>query len=268
MSRVRLTLAYDGTDLRGFQRLGPESTRDRSVAGTLEARLAELCGHPVNLVGAGRTDAGVHAVGQVAHFDKMGGIPVERLERVLNATLMPEIRVSAVEEVCEDFHARYSAVSRTYHYFLCAEAPSPMLGRYVWWVPEPAADRTGRTDRLSRALSALDGTHDFGAFCTDRSEAGSTVRTVLSTAVETRGPMVRVALRANGFLRSMVRLIVGELVEIAAGRAEVASVEQRLADPERVPGKPAPAQGLFLAHVEYPDGYGGREERDLWPPFL
>ena len=266
MSRVRLTLAYDGTGFAGFQRQAEGGMAGvRTVAGTLEARLAEVCGHPVNLIGAGRTDTGVHALGQVAHFDKMGGIPVERLERVLNPLLLPELRITTVEEVPEDFHARFSAASRTYHYFLCSEAPPPVLGRYVWWVPELGADRT---DRLRSTLGALRGTHNFGAFCADRAEAGSTVRTVLSTDVGARGPLVRIAIRADGFLRSMVRLIVGELAEIAAGRAEPEALVERLEDPERLPGKPAPPQGLFLTHVEYPDGYGGREPRDVWPPFV
>src|SRR5688572_21289384 len=153
MSRVRLTLAYDGTGFAGFQRQPKDLTAGKgTVAGTLEARLAEVCGHPVNLVGAGRTDTGVHSLGQVAHFDKMGGIPVARLERVLNTVLLPEIRVSAVEEVGDDFHARFSAVSRTYHYYLCAEAPPPMLARYVWWVPEITSDWSERCRTRLMAL--------------------------------------------------------------------------------------------------------------------
>lgn len=265
MSRVRLTLAYDGTDFAGFQRQAGEHKGIRTVAGTLEARLAEVCGHLVNLVGAGRTDTGVHALGQVAHFDKMGGIPVERLERVLNTVLLPEIRVSAVEEVGDDFHARFTAVSRTYHYYLCAEAPPPMLARYVCWVPEITSDWP---DRCRTGLTALQGKHDFAAFCAERVEATSTVRTVVTTAVEARGPFFRIEIRADAFLRSMVRLIVGELAEIATGRAEIGALAERLANPEILPGKPAPAQGLFLTHVEYPDGYGGREPQEMWPPFV
>lgn len=261
MRRLRLLLEYDGTGYCGFQRQPGQWT----VQGELEARLSRLCGHPVEVVGAGRTDTGVHALGQVVHFDTTGRIPADRIAQAASGE-GGDLVVRRVEETSPEFHARYSAVRRTYHYFVSAERPSPFLARYAVYEPRM---QEGAAERMRAALAPLLGRHDFTAFAAAGS-SGPPVRTLQAAGLTERGRQLRVELTADSFLRSMVRVIVGWLLEVARGRCEpeqVAAVLKR----ERLPGAAAtaPGHGLFLARVEYPDGYPGAGEaeriRAWWP---
>lgn len=251
MRRLRLVLEYDGTGFAGFQR----QIRRRTVQGALEARLEAVLGHPVEVTAAGRTDAGVHATGQVVHFDTKGRIPADRLEYALQYRTEPELQVRHVQEVDEGFHARFGAVARTYHYLFSAERPSPFLGRYVAWT---AGLLPEALERMRAALPAVVGTHDFGAFCAAGAAVRTTVRTVTRAEVVPVGPFLRLEISADAFLWRMVRSIAGELIEIGRGRRQPERLEQALRGRARTAlSVCAPPHGLFLVKVDYPDGYPG-----------
>lgn len=255
MVTIKLVLAYDGTDYVGWQR----QARGRSIQGELERALAEIEGRPVAVVGAGRTDAGVHALGQVAGVRLARRIETPVVVRALNAKLPPDIRVLAAETADADFHARYAARRKTYRYHL-ANGPvaSPFTLRYAWHVREPL-DTVAMRDAASR----LPGRRDFAAFQAVGTEVASTVRTLHSVTV---GPAAAapsspwaasstastVEVVGDGFLRHMVRIVVGTLVEVGAGRVEASGVTAILASRARERAGPtAPARGLFLVAVDY-----------------
>jgi tRNA pseudouridine38-40 synthase len=254
---LKITLSYDGTRYVGWQR----QARGDSVQGLLEAAVARFEGNAVTIYGAGRTDAGVHALAQVASAQVTCDHPVETLARGLNASLPPDIRVIKVEDAAEDFHARFSARSKTYRYLL-RNTPhvSPFERAYVWHVPE-----TLDVSAMQTAANVLVGTHDFSSFCSAGSHVRHGVRTVsrsimhyidadLVPYVPTRAERTLLAyeVSANGFLRHMVRAIVGTLVEIGQGRRSAASMAKLLAAASRAQaGATAPPHGLFLVGVDY-----------------
>ena len=246
MARLKLTLAYDGTDFSGWQ-LQP---RDRTVQGAVESAVARILGAPVRVHGSGRTDAGVHALGQVAHFD----CPDERADlpwrRALNATLPPDVRVVDAVPVDEEFHARYSAISKTYEYTLWHEPDYclPQRRRFVW--------ACGPVDfaAMEAAAGELVGEHDFAAFQNVGTPVKSTVRTLASLTRHPGGTPQESVWRfeADGFLKQMVRNIMGCLV--ACGRAKLAppGVLTILASGDRSAAPAtAPPQGLTLVGPEY-----------------
>lgn len=251
MRRVRLVLEYDGTEFRGFQRQASVP----SIQGELERVLSKVCDHPVHGVGAGRTDAGVHALGQVFHFDTTGQIPTERIPQVVNNLLNPAIVIRHAEDTDEQFHARFGAVRRTYEYFVSRRRPDPVLARYTVF------DRRLRPDagaRMNAALPAVVGKHDFTAFCSAECQARTKVRTVVEARVDECGEMLRFRIAADGFLQNMVRIISGLLLEIGRGEREPEALGAALEARDRVAaGVTAPPQGLFLMRVDYPDGYPG-----------
>ncbi len=248
--RFRMVVAYDGTDFCGFQR----QPHGCSVQGVLEQALSRLYGHPIEVTGAGRTDAGVHSVGQVVHWESGAPVPVDRVAPVLNECLAPAIVVQAVEGAGPEFHARFSAVRRVYRYYLCRERPSPFRARYVVLAGDLRGDAV---ELMKAALAQVLGRRDFGALCRKRSDHRSTVRTLFHGCVEQNGADLRVELAADAFLRSMVRLLVGGLLEIGRGRREPGALAEALKReaPRGIHWMPAAAQGLFLTRVEYPDGY-------------
>jgi len=248
LRRLRLVLEYDGTPFRGFQRQPEQPT----VQGALEQKLSAVCGHPVQTVGAGRTDTGVHALGQVAHFDTTGRIPADRLARAVNSLPPYELVVREVEETGTEFHARYDAVRRTYYYYVSPKLPPPFLTRYVAHEVRLRADGP---ERMRSALPSLLGRHDFAAFHVAGAETGPTERTLFHAALSARGDLLRLELTADGFLRSMVRMIAGTLLEIGRGWREPEALARILASREQTPAATAPPHGLFLMRVEYPDGF-------------
>ncbi len=254
MRTIKLLLAYDGTDYVGWQR----QARGRSIQGELERALAEIEGRPVAVVGAGRTDAGVHALGQVASVQLVGRIETSVLVRALNAKLPPDIRVLAAETVAADFHARYAARRKTYRYHLTnGPLASPFTLRYAWHVREPLD-----LFAMREAAGRLPGRRDFAAFQNVGTEVASTVRTLHSIVVgpgaapfpapPAPGSPASVEVAGEGFLRHMVRIIVGTLVEVGLGRVEASAVTAILASRARERAGPtAPARGLFLVAVDY-----------------
>ena len=249
MRTLKLTVAYDGTAYAGWQRQRNADT----IQAQLESALRDIEGHPVNVHGAGRTDAGAHALGQVASFSIERAIPVDSLTRAFNAKLPSDIRVRSVEEVPLRFHARFDARRKTYRYRIDQSAVAdPMELRFAWHVAA-AAD----VHAMRLAAACLVGHHDFAAFQTAAGEAApeSTERTVLGVILESApSGILTVEISGDGFLRHMVRTIVGTLAEVGLGRQApdwVASV--LLSGRRERAGPTAPARGLFLVSIDYPE---------------
>lgn len=243
---LRLTLQYDGTDYVGWQR----QANGVSIQGLLEEALQPIEGAHVNVFGAGRTDAGVHALGQVASFRLSATIPPQRLVRALNAVLPADIRVVDAEDAPGDFHARFSATGKVYEYrIINDQAVSPFLRRFVWQVIPPLD-----LAAIRQASALLIGRHDFAAFQAVRASVRSTERTIRRLEwIEGRGdaPLV-MQVEGDGFLRHMVRTIAGTLVQVGLGRWPVEYVSDVLASRSRLrAGNTAPAAGLFLVRVLY-----------------
>jgi tRNA pseudouridine38-40 synthase len=274
----KLTLAYDGTEFSGWQ----VQPGERTVQGELQAALKRVCGESPLPQGSGRTDAGVHALGQVASFALAAPIPAENLQRALNRTLPPSIRILETRTVRSTFHARHSAVAKTYEYrvFRGAICP-PFLAPYVYPCSWPMDVET-----LQRASRILVGTHDFLSFAATDPELASrgldedaepyerplprpgfqadppmaaTVRTIFSSVWEARpsqeGELLVYRVRGSGFLHHMVRNLVGTMLDVGRGRTGVDEIAGILAARDRsAAGPTAPARGLFLCSVEYEEG--------------
>ncbi len=246
---VKLVLAYDGTRYHGWQRQANAPT----IQAAVEEALATLTGEPVVVHGAGRTDAGVHALGMVAHFQTASRIPAEGLLRGANSVLPDDIRVLAVEDVDNAFHARYSATGKTYWYQLSFEPVLLPTMRLYWAAFRPPVDQ----DRMAACLEALVGTHDFSSFEASGSRTGEerrgAVRTIFAARLLPMGDKrFRIEIQGDGFLRHMVRNIVGTVVEVGQGRRSVEDFRRLLtARDRRLAGATAPACGLFLRAVHY-----------------
>ncbi|MDY6851167.1 MAG: tRNA pseudouridine(38-40) synthase TruA [Thermodesulfobacteriota bacterium] len=242
---LKLTLEYDGTGLAGWQRQPDRPT----VQGFLETALARLTNQRVSVIGAGRTDAGVHARGQAANFKTISCLTAAEILRGGNALLPKQIVILSVEEAADDFHARYNALSKVYDYYLFLSPVRSALRRGAAWHIAPKLDLSA----LTQALDILAGKHDFAGFQSTGSPVRDTTRQVIE-AVLTQVPagVVRITFEADGFLRHMVRAMVGTLVEIGRGRFSPSRIEEILETGDRsLAGPTAPAHGLFLREVKY-----------------
>lgn len=248
MRKLKITLAYDGADFHGWQVQPGLPT----IQGELERVLREIEGGPVAIEGSGRTDAGVHALEQVASFDLTNPIPAPNLKKAMNRLLPPAIRVLGVEEAPPDFHARRSARAKVYEYRLWrGEVCPPLLYRYVYHHPYPLDFQT-----MTAAAPLFEGTRDFrslaGADDTRDPDDLARPRTIYSSHLEADEELVRYTVRGSAFLRHMVRNIVGTLLEVGKGNLQLKDIPVILdtADRQRA-GPTAPARGLFLVRVEY-----------------
>jgi tRNA pseudouridine38-40 synthase len=254
MTTFKLTLAYDGTDFVGWQR----QASGTSIQGLLEDALRELDGRDVTVTGAGRTDAGVHALAQVAACSLERTIDAATVARALNARLPPEVRVLASAQAPEAFHPRFDARGKTYRYRIWnAAVISPFEHRYAWHLSDPLDVRA-----MAEAARLLEGRHDFAAFQATGSDVKTTVREIGSSCVTSvtpapsgeasAGRLVMYEVTGDGFLRHMVRTIAGTLVEVGRGRRPAAWAGEVLESRDRgLAGQTAPAAGLFLASVRY-----------------
>ena len=246
MPRFKITVAYDGTGLVGWQR----QAAGTSVQGLLEESFAQLDGEAVEVAGAGRTDAGVHALGQVAHVSLKRSIDAATLIAAVNVRLPPAVRVLGAEKVDPAFHARFDSSRKFYRYRIWnGPVLSPFERLYAWHVPEPALD----ADAMDAAARLLEGEHDFAAFQTVGATTQTTRRRVFrSTVTRAEPPLIVYEVSGDGFLRHMVRSIVGTLVEVGRGRRPPSWVSEVVKSGERrEAGRTAPAEGLFLVRVEY-----------------
>ena len=246
MRTLKLTLAYDGTPFVGWQR----QAHGISIQGLVEDALARFDGAPVTVHGAGRTDAGVHALGQVASAQIKASHPPDVIARALNASLPPEVRVTSVEDAADEFHARFSARAKTYRYVIRnGPMASPFERAYVWHIQD-ALNR----DAMREAAAVLVGTHDFGAFRSVGGEVRTTIRTITESGFtrQVDPGLLTYEITGDGFLRHMVRALVGTLVAIGRGQRPASSMAELLAGANRAEAGPtAPPQGLFLVRVVY-----------------
>jgi len=246
MRRIRITLAYDGTDFHGWQ-IQPGLP---TIQGALEAILGEIEGKPVHVAGSGRTDAGVHALAQVAAFSLDNPIPVDNLRKAINRLLPPSIRVLSVEETHADFHPRYAATAKTYQYRIHrGETLSPFDRSYVHHFPYPLDEQV-----FIAHAPLLEGEHDFSAFAaSDDSdhEGKSMVRTIFSSRARRDGDRLLYEVRDSGFLKHMVRNIAGALLEAGKGNLCAPDFHALLSGDHRPRFATAPSKGLFLVSVEY-----------------
>lgn len=248
VTTIRAVIEYDGTNFCGLQ----YQPAVRTIAGELERVLSSLLEHKIKVTAAGRTDAGVHATGQVVSFKTEAAFPFERLAIALNSALPGDIAVRDVAVVDDDFSARFSAVERAYVYAIFnRREPSPVLARYAYHAWRPID-----VERFVEGAQHIVGEHDFRSFCGMLPESGPTTRTVKLLQATRSGDMIRVEIRADGFLHRMVRTIVGTLAECGMGRRDPSEIPGILQARDRAAaGLTAPPQGLYLAGVRYRDGY-------------
>jgi tRNA pseudouridine38-40 synthase len=246
MANFKLTLEYDGTAYSGWQR----QAEHRTVQAEVERAIACMTRRPATVFGAGRTDAGVHALGQVAHFHADTGLAPEVFLKGLNSLLPPDIAVRTCAQVPETFHARFGARSKVYRYHILNREDRAAVGRqYAWFIHRPLD-----ADAMQAAARVLVGRHDFKAFESAGSPRAHTVRTITTAGwdVDTAERRLRFTVEADGFLRCMVRNIVGTLVAVGLGKMAPDAVAGILSSRDRRrAGATAPPQGLFLVRVDY-----------------
>lgn len=244
MRRVKLIVAYDGTDYCGWQ-IQPNGI---TVEEVLNRALSRLTGEEIRVIGASRTDAGVHARGNIAVLDTASTIPAERFAYAVNPLLPEDIVVVKSEEVPQDWHPRYQNSVKTYEYrILNREMPDPLKRKYTWHVSFPLD-----IDKMREAAEHLKGQHDFRSFCSVHTAVKSTVRTIYTLDIVKSGDEIIIRISGDGFLYNMVRIIAGTLAEVGRGFRTPEDVRDLLTAKEREQaGATAPPQGLTLIRIEY-----------------
>jgi tRNA pseudouridine38-40 synthase len=245
MRNIRLVIEYDGTAYCGWQR----QENGLSIQQLLEESIGRMTGEAIRVIGSGRTDAGVHALRQVAHFHTASMLGERNFLMGINSLLPADIVVREVREVDPSFHARYSAKSKVYLYRICNRPVRSALERhYAWFVWEPLS-----LSKINGVLDLFLGRHDFSSFCSTHTDSADHIRTILDIVVEKdSADIIHIFVESDGFLRYMVRTIVGALVDVGRGkccREEVAEI--LLAKDRRRAGLTAPPHGLFLKDVKY-----------------
>lgn len=244
MRNIKLTVSYEGTAYNGFQR----QMNGIGIQQVLEGKLAKLFGHELKMNGAGRTDTGVHAYGQVVSFKTNGTIPIDRIMMASLCLLPHDIVITKAEEVDEDFHAQYSAESKIYVYKIHSHnTPSPFLRHYAWHIR-----RKLNVAAMHQAAQMVVGTHDFSAFCAAGSAVRHPVRTIMEATCQFNDDILELSFWGTGFLYHMVRNLTGTLVDVGLGNRRPEDVKTILESRERKKaGITAPAHGLYLKEVKY-----------------
>lgn len=244
MKRIKLIVAYEGTNYHGWQ-IQPNGI---TIEGVLNKALSELLGEEIKVTGASRTDSGVHSLGNVAVFDTNTRIPPEKICYAVNQRLPDEIVVQESSEVASDFHPRRCYSEKTYEYrVLNRRIPIPLLRRDTYFYY-----RKLDVEKMQRAAEYLVGTHDFKSFCSIHTSVEDTIRTILSCKVEQDNSVITIRITGTGFLYNMVRIIAGTLIEVGVGETAPEEIERMLAEMDRsAAGPTAPAHGLTMIGIEY-----------------
>lgn len=244
MRNLRLDLCYDGTRYRGWQRL---QNCDNTIQQKLETALSRILGEPITVIGSGRTDAGVHAMHQVANFHCESAMPAHEILRELRQYLPEDIGILSCKEASQRFHARLNALQKTYCYRVWnSEDPCVFQRRFVHTDPRPLD-----LSAMEAAVEHLLGTHDFGCFCAVKMKNKSTVRCIHRICIERVGQEVRFSVTGNGFLHHMVRILVGTLLEVGRGERDADSIALLLGGKRSNAGALVPGKGLCLMEVTY-----------------
>ena len=243
MKRVQLVVAYDGTDFCGWQ----VQNNGRTVEGELNKALSEFLGEDIHVIGASRTDSGVHGLGNIAVFDTESRIPGDKFFFILNQRLPEDVSIREAKEVPPDFHPRHVNSRKTYEYrILNAGSPVPMRRRYTWHIPKKLD-----VEAMQKAAGYLTGEHDFASFCAAGSQAQTTVREIYSCEVRSDGEEIVIRVTGAGFLYNMVRIIAGTLSEIGKGFYPPEKMKDIIEARDRTAaGATAPPQGLTLVRIE------------------
>jgi tRNA pseudouridine38-40 synthase len=245
MRNFKMIVEYDGTAYCGWQR----QENGITIQQVLEEAIQLITGEKVAVIGSGRTDAGVHALNQVAHFKSSSRLPVNSIYRGMNSVLPPDIVVKEMEEVAREFHAQHDVKSKVYVYKICNQRLRPVLGRnYFWHIRFPLD-----LERMKKAAQFLIGTHDFSCFCATGTHVKDRVRTITDIEIKTCDDgLIEIKVEAQGFLKYMVRNIIGTLVEVGRGKRKPEEMKVIIESRDRtIAGVTAPACGLFLKEVKY-----------------
>lgn len=252
--RIGLIIEYDGTNYNGWQ----AQREGASIQQTVENAVQRITGACACVFAAGRTDAGVHALAQTAHFDTCSEIPGSRFTDALNANLPADIVIKCSADMPQDFHARFSAVGKHYRYVVNNTRSRPAIDRYrQYWVPMPL-----NVEAMKDASKHLIGEHDFSAFCASGSEVKSKVRKLWKIDVAQNEGIITIDVYGAGFLRHMVRVISGTLVNVGKGKIGVRDIPDILYSRQRpMAGVTAPSHGLYMVRVYYPYEYAGKLQK-------
>lgn len=245
MRNIRLLIQYEGTRYQGWQR---QESSENTIQGRLEKLLSQMCSEKVELQGSGRTDAGVHAMGQVANFHTNSALSTEEMLQYINTYLPQDIAVVQVTEAAERFHSRLNATGKCYQYRVWnSSVPNVFLRRYALEYPQTLA-----IEAMRQAASGFLGEHDFKSFTSTKKGKKSTVRRIDSIDIVQEGNLITFTFRGNGFLYHMVRILMGTLLEVGEGRRTAASIPELIAAKSREEAGPlVPSKGLMLKEVYY-----------------
>lgn len=243
MRNIKLTLEYDGTNYFGWQK----QPNCITIGGTIEKELSKICNEKISVISAGRTDSGVHSLGQIINFKTNSNLRIEEIKRTLNKILPKDIVILEAEEVDRKFHARFSAISRTYQYLvLNQDMPSTFNRNYIWWIKDKLNLR-----RVKLASKYFLGKHDFSLFSVNLKETKNSQREIKEIRVDRKENTIKFLITADAFLPRMVRGIVGVLVGVGKGEISFLEVKNML-EGKKIRNTPfAPANGLYLLRVEY-----------------
>ena len=246
MRNIKLIIEYDGKDFNGWQKQPGKF----NIQGEIERAIQEVTGEEVELIGSGRTDAGVHALGQVANFKTNSTIPIDKIPYAINSKLKRTIRIKCAEEVDERFHSRYNCKRKTYRYTIHNSVQGTALYRYMeYHIPQPL-----NVKKMQQAIRYFEGEHDFKAFKSTGGSAKSTIRTIYKAEIKQDGERIQIELTGNGFLYNMVRIIVGTLLKVGMEEIQPEDIPHIIASQDRnQAGKTVPAHGLCLVKVNYED---------------
>jgi len=244
MRNIRLTIEYDGKDFGGWQK----QPNKLNIQGEIERAIQEITGEEVELIASGRTDAGVHALGQVANFKTDSALPTQKIPYAINSKLKKTVRIKQAEEVEERFHSRYNCKRKTYRYIINTSMQGSALYRNMeYHMPQPL-----QVEKMQEAIAYFEGEHDFSAFKASGTSSKSSVRTIYKATLRKEGERIIIELTGNGFLYNMVRIIVGTLLEVGMGAIEPEQIKEIIASKDRSKaGKTVPAHGLYLVEVNY-----------------